>query len=321
MSKTTKSSEDPGALGHLMAAARAEARNRDDAEARLDPGSGRGARTVPWNRIRVAEGHNPRRRIRTREIDALAATIRDRGLLQPLVVRADGDGGYVLVAGERRYRAIGRLVKWGESPEVRPVPVMVRDEDAPEALLDALIENCQRADLGPLDEADAFARLRDEHGMSTQQIADALGVSRRTVQIRLQLLQLAPEVREALDAGEIPVDVARVLAGAPHDLQCEALAWHREAPGEQRSAEALRAHLRARAIPFGRGLFDSRVYTRAHGGPVYDGGRAGKFYADPALFVRLQQAALIELRAGLGDEREWVEVVEADRLPPGYEEA
>jgi len=276
---------------------------------------------LPWSRLRVEDGHNPRSRFDAREIDYLAATIRDRGLLQPILVRSAGDGSgrYVVIAGERRYRAIGRLVERGVVSEDWSVPVVVRGCGRGEALVDALIENVQRSDLDPIDEAEAFAALRDEQGMSTAEIGRVLGLSRRTVQVRLQLLRLVGEVRAALRSGVISLDVARVLAGAPPEAQLEALRRYRQAPPERRSAEAVRAHLRARAIPFSYALFDPKVYTRGHQGPVFDGGTAGRYFTDRELFVRLQRDALATLRAELVDEHEWVELVDGYRLPEGYE--
>lgn|GEM_PF-6565388 len=325
--KTSSPAADPEALEHLLAAADAEAASIEKLDSRAarrakspaNPESGAG--TLPWSCLRVTKGHNPRKKFDNRELDRLAATIRDQGLLQPIVVRParDGSGTYVVTAGERRYRALGRLAERGEMDADCPVPVIIRHHAGREALLAALIENLQRSNLEPLEEAEAFALLCKDHGMDTAEIAETLGLTRRTVQLRLQLLRLVPPVQAALRSGEISFDVARVLAGAPPDEQHLALETYRAAPPEHQNAEAVRTSLRSRAIPFSRALFNPRLYS-SHDGAIFDGGKAGKYFCDRQLFLRLQRDAVANLRNELAQKGQWVETVESARVPQGYQE-
>lgn len=325
--KTSSPAGDPGALEHLLAAAGAEAASIEKLDSRAPgrsggPGKGEsGGRTLPWSCLRIREGHNPRKRFDKRELDRLADTIRDRGLLQPIVVRpaGDGTGTYWVTAGERRYRALGRLIERGEVDADRPIPVLIRRHAGREALLAALIENLQRSNLEPLEEAEAFAQLCNDHGMDTGEIAETLGITRRTVQLRLQLLRLVPPARAALRSGEITFDVARVLAGAPPDEQHLELERYRAAPPEHQNAEAVRTSLRSRAIPFSRALFNPRLYC-SHDGAVFDGGKAGKYFCDRPLFLRLQRDAVGNLRNELAQKGQWVEIIESARVPAGYRE-
>ena len=151
--------------------------------------------------------YQPRREFKDEELAELMASIRENGLLQPIVVRpAPSDSGaeWQLVAGERRWRAITRL-GWEE------VPAVVREMDDRTLLVLALVENLQRSQLTPLDEAEAFRQLQDEFSLSQAQIADAVGRERSTVANTLRLLQLPPSVRALLEDGSLTAGHARAL--------------------------------------------------------------------------------------------------------------
>ncbi|HNB91140.1 MAG TPA: ParB/RepB/Spo0J family partition protein, partial [Plasticicumulans sp.] len=138
----------------------------------------------------------PRLDIDAGALEELAASIRAQGVVQPIVVRALDDGRYEIIAGERRWRA-AQLAGLAE------IPALVREVPDHAALAIALIENIQREDLNPLEEALALRRLIDEYDLTHQAVADAIGRSRAAVSNLLRLLELAPEARELLRSGRI----------------------------------------------------------------------------------------------------------------------
>jgi ParB family chromosome partitioning protein len=146
----------------------------------------------------------PRRAFSEPELAELEASIKASGLLQPIVVRAQADGKWELVAGERRLRAVSRL-GWSE------IPVVVRDFDDRAMLTLALVENLQRADLNPLEEAEGYQRLIDEFGLTQQQVADAVGKDRTSITNLLRVLTLQPAVKQLVERGHISAGHARAL--------------------------------------------------------------------------------------------------------------
>ena len=157
----------------------------------------------------------PRLDIDAGALEELAASIRAQGVVQPIVVRALDDGRYEIIAGERRWRA-AQLAGLAE------IPALVREVPDHAALAIALIENIQREDLNPLEEALALRRLIDEYDLTHQAVADAIGRSRAAVSNLLRLLELAPEARELLRSGRIEMGHARALLTLPSALQVEA---------------------------------------------------------------------------------------------------
>ncbi len=152
----------------------------------------------------------PRRDFKPEELAELEQSIRASGLLQPVTVRARTDGGFELVAGERRLRAATRL-GWTE------IPAIVKALDDREMLTLALIENLQRADLNPLDEALGFQRLIEEFSLTQQQVADAVGKDRSTVANLLRVLQLPDGIKRLLRDGQISLGHARALLAMPNE--------------------------------------------------------------------------------------------------------
>ena len=151
-----------------------------------------------------ANPRQPRRAFDETALGELAASIRVQGILQPLLVRPDGDGDYELVAGERRLRA-ARLAGLHE------VPVIVREMSDRESLEIALIENIQRDDLSPLEEAEAYHRLIDEFGHTQEQVATRVGKSRPAVANALRLLRLPEQIKDEIARGRLTAGHARVL--------------------------------------------------------------------------------------------------------------
>jgi ParB family chromosome partitioning protein len=156
----------------------------------------------------------PRRRIDDAGIEELAATIREHGVIQPLVVRRIGEPGpderFELIAGERRWRASQRA-------GLREVPVVVKDVSPEKAFELALIENLQRQDLNPMEIAEAYQRLLDDLGHTQEQLALRVGKSRVAVTNALRLLKLPPQVRMMLNDGTLSEGHGRALLGAPND--------------------------------------------------------------------------------------------------------
>jgi ParB family chromosome partitioning protein len=178
-------------------------------EAGAEHPQGRAAsRPVPIDLIRPSV-LQPRRHFAEEELDALAQSIRDKGLLQPLLVRplADGAAVYELVAGERRWRAAQRA-------GLHEVPVVLREFDDVEALEVALVENLQREDLRPLEEAEAYSRLLQEFGRTQAALAEAFGKSRSHIANTVRLLGLPEPVRRHLADGRLSAGHARALLAA-----------------------------------------------------------------------------------------------------------
>ena len=151
--------------------------------------------------------HQPRRRFAAEAIKALAESLRHRGLIQPIVVRPV-PGGHELVAGERRVRA-ARLAG------LDSLPALVREMDDAEAAETALVENLQRADLNPIEEARALRRLCELPGRTQQEVADRVGRARPTVANLLRLLELCREVRALVEDGRLSMGHARLLVPLP----------------------------------------------------------------------------------------------------------
>lgn len=184
----------------------------DDPARPADDAGGRPARMAPIESLRPGR-HQPRRRFAEAEIEELAASIRELGVLQPLLVRAAGSegdgtpGGYEIIAGERRWRAAQRA-------KLHEVPVIERQLSDAEALEIALVENLQREDLSPIDEAEGYRRLMDEFGHIQEDLARILGKSRSHVANMLRLLNLPRSVKSLLDNGDISPGHARALLAA-----------------------------------------------------------------------------------------------------------
>jgi ParB family chromosome partitioning protein len=154
--------------------------------------------------------NQPRRSFGETELSELADSIREKGVIQPLIVRPDPmtQGQYEIVAGERRWRAAQRA-------QLHEVPVIVRTYTDTEVLEVAIIENIQRADLNAIDEASAYRQLMDRFGHTQDQLATALGKSRSHVANQMRLLSLPDEVQRYVTEGQLTAGHARALIGHP----------------------------------------------------------------------------------------------------------
>ena len=159
--------------------------------------------------------YQPRKDINPEKLQELANSIKAQGIIQPIVVRSIAHNQYEIVAGERRWRA-AQLAGLAE------VPVVIKDVDDHAAMAIALIENIQREDLNPLEEADALKRLLEEFSMTHQQIADAIGKSRATVSNLLRLIDLQSEVKTLLINKQLDMGHARALLALDGNKQIEA---------------------------------------------------------------------------------------------------
>ena len=173
----------------------------------------RGQRRVPTVSLRP-NARNPRRIFSNAELDELVASLRERGIIQPIIARSVRGSAeiYEIIAGERRWRAAQRA-------GLHEVPVVIVEATDAEALQIAIVENVQRADLNPLEEADGYRALMDEFGNSQEDIAKFIGKSRSHVANTLRLIKLPETVKAYIHAGKISAGHARMLIGQPNAEQ------------------------------------------------------------------------------------------------------
>ncbi len=195
-----------------------------------------GSTEIPVARVQ-SNPRQPRQRMDEAELAGLTESIKEHGVLQPILVTETLDG-YQLVAGERRLRA-------SQLAGLERIPAIVRQLADREQLELALVENIQREDLGPMEEATAFRSLIDDFGMSHDEIATRVGRARSTVANTLRLLDLDPAVQAAVAGGEISEGHARALGGLPVDQQARVLGSVIEQQLSVRQAEELVRRLRA----------------------------------------------------------------------------
>jgi len=150
--------------------------------------------------------YQPRRDLEPQALEELANSIRAQGVMQPIVVRPVADGRYEIIAGERRWRA-------AQMAGLDSIPVVIRDVPDEAAIAMSLIENIQRENLNPIEEAMALHRLQTEFELTQQQVADAVGKSRSTITNLLRLMNLTDEVKKMLEYGDIEMGHARALLG------------------------------------------------------------------------------------------------------------
>ena len=191
----------------------------------------------------------PRRTLDDETTAGLAESIRTQGLLQPVVVRPRDEGGYELIAGERRWRA-------AREAGVPAVPALIREADDRDSLLLALVENVAREQLAPADEARAYAVLVDEFGLSLGELAERVGRSKPAVSNRLRVLELPDDVLTMLDRGQLSESHARAILAVPDQSERRRLARRIVREGMSvraavRAARAAGARTRTRRRPAG----------------------------------------------------------------------
>jgi ParB family transcriptional regulator, chromosome partitioning protein len=203
-----------------------------------------GIRSVPVGRI-ASNPYQPRKEFAAEQLAELEASVSENGLLQPLVVRPAAAGApegvqWELVAGERRWRVVRRL-GWSE------VPVVVKEVDDRTMLILAVVENVQREELSPLEEALAYRQMVDEFGMTQREVADRVGRERSTVANLMRLLALPASVQRLVNGGKLSMGHARAILGASDERQMADLA--REAAEKGLSVRAVEERVRERRAP------------------------------------------------------------------------
>ena len=159
----------------------------------------------------------PRRRFESEAVSGLAESIRAQGLIQPVVLRPRLEGGYELIAGERRWRAAAEA-------GLATVPAVIREADDRDTLLLGLVENVAREDLSPIEEARGYAVLLDEFGLKLGEVAKRIGRSKPTISNRVRLLELPDDVLELVDRGDLSEGHARAVLAVPDQAGRRSLA-------------------------------------------------------------------------------------------------
>jgi len=195
---------------------------------------GPGMQEIDVSAIRPNQ-YQPRDQFDEEALGALADSIREVGVLQPILVRPT-DEGYELIAGERRWRAARRV-------GLQRIPALVRETDDSSALEHALVENLQREELNPLEEAGAYQQLIEDFGLTHEQVAQKAGCSRASVSNTLRLLSLPPSIQRMVRERQLSMGHARALLGSPDRAYQEQLA--RQIPKEDLSVRAVEQAVRA----------------------------------------------------------------------------
>ena len=156
--------------------------------------------------------HNPRKHFNEEDLESLAKSLKDKGLLQPLVVRPRADGSFEIVAGERRWRASQRA-------GIHELPVLIRELNDRETLEIALIENIQRSDLNALEEARAYRQMLEQYNYTQQQLADSIGKSRSHIANTMRLLSLPEAIQQQIENGKLTAGHARSLVATEYPAE------------------------------------------------------------------------------------------------------
>jgi ParB family chromosome partitioning protein len=231
-----------------------------------------GLQEVPIASIRPNK-FQPRRHFDEAALGELADSIREVGLLQPVLVRADGEGNYELIAGERRWRAARRA-------GLQMIPALVRTSDDSSALEQALVENLHRDDLNALEEAAAYQQLIEDFDLTHERVAARVGRSRTAVTNMLRLLQLPPGIQRLLREGKIEAGHARALLGTPD--------------------RAFQEQLARRTVDEGLSVREVEEVVRGHG----EAGTNGNGPSKKSKGGRLRPPGLLELEELLGEHLE-----------------
>ena len=243
----------------------------------------RAQRRLPTSALRP-NARNPRRSFAAAELEELAASLRERGIIQPIVVRSlrGVPDGYEIIAGERRWRAAQRA-------GLHEVPVVIIEATDAEALQLAIIENVQRADLNPLEEAEGYRALMEEFHNSQEEIARIVGKSRSYIANTLRLLKLPDAVKAYIQDGKLTAGHARMLIG---EANAEQLA--EEIVARDLNVREVEAMARERAHKSGKKQTNGR---RAHGAAAKD---ADTLAAEKRLTDALGLTVSIDQRRGGG---------------------
>jgi len=233
-----------------------------------------------------ANRRQPRTAFDEEALAALTASVRELGVLQPVLVRATGPGDYELVAGERRWRAAKRA-------GLQVIPALVRTTDDAASLEQALVENLQREDLNPMDEGAAYQQLIEDFHLTHDEVAARMGKSRTTITNTLRLFQLPPSVQRLVADGKLSAGHARSLLSSPDRAFQEALA--KRAVSEGLSVRAVEAAAKDHGQP--RGSTTESGRTTTGGGSLRP---PGLLELEELLSGHLETRVKVQLGAGRG---------------------
>jgi ParB family chromosome partitioning protein len=268
-------------------------------------------RTVPLSALYPSKG-NPRRTIDQAAIEGLAASIKTDGVLQNLVVEPDGEGKFRIVSGHRRYLALKLLKRRKAIDDGFKVPVEIRkglDED--DALRIATIENVQRANLDPIDEAEAFAAML-QNGATIEDVSAKTGLSEQTIRRRLALANLSNPVKAAVRKGELALGIAEAMTLASEDQQRQLLKEIRD--GADLDREAIRELLLAEKPSAAIAIFPLEKYAGTFTRDLF-GDEESTFFDDVEQFYALQKEAVETLAEKHRQKAAWVEVFNVYSVP------
>lgn len=215
--------------------------SKDDSNAVVDVRDESALREVPIKSI-VPNSYQPRKDLDEKQLEPLAASIKEVGVLQPLLVRSAGDGKYELIAGERRWRA-------AQKAGLANVPVILREAQDVTSLEEALVENLHRKDLNPLDEASAYRQLIDDFSMTHDQVGKRVGKSRAAITNLMRLLQLPGTVQRLILEGHLSEGHARALLAV--EDQSLAVRFAERAAKESMSVRAVEEMVKTRPLAGG----------------------------------------------------------------------
>ena len=254
---------------------------------------------------------NPRRHIDKDAIAGLADSIKTDGVLQNLVVEKTGDGTFRVISGSRRFLALKLLKRQGVIDGDYRVPVEIRSFEDGDALRIATIENVQRADLDPIDEAEAFARML-QNGASLDDVAVKTGLSEQTIRRRVALADLCGEVKEGIERGEVPLGIAEALTLGTHEQQRLLLNDLRE--GAELDRETIREMLCTQKPSVAIAIFPVQKYTGTLTRDLF-AAEETTYFDDVDQFFALQKEAVEALTEKHRAKAAWVDMFNSHSVP------
>jgi ParB family chromosome partitioning protein len=254
---------------------------------------------------------NPRRHLDKDAIAGLAESIKTDGVLQNLVVEKNGDGMFRVVSGSRRFLALKLLKRQGVIDGDYKVPVEIRNLEDGDALRIATIENVQRADLDPIDEAEAFAKML-QNGASLDDVSTKTGLSDQTIRRRVALSDLCGEVKDAVQKGEVPLGVAEAMTLGTHEQQRSLLTDLRE--GAELDRETIRDTLCAQKPSVAIAIFALEKYTGSFTRDLF-AEKETTYFDDVDQFFALQKEAVEALAQKHRAKAPWVDVFNSHSVP------
>ena len=267
-------------------------------------------KTVPLSALCPSKD-NPRRQIDKDAITGLAESIKADGVLQNLIVQRNGDGKFRVISGSRRLLALKLLKRQGAIDGDYKVPVEVRAFQDGDALRIATIENVQRSDLEPIDEAEAFAKMLQD-GATIDDVSAKTGLSEQTIRRRVALADLCEEVKEAVRTAEVTLGIAEALTLGTHDQQRSLLAEFRE--GAELDRESIREMLCAQKPSAAIAIFPLEQYTGTFTRDLF-ADEETTFFDDVDQFLALQKHAVEALAEKHRQKAAWVDVLNAYSVP------